>query len=170
MDIKIIRSSRRSISLSVSNSGEIIIKAPRYFPESDIELFVQHHSKWIEKQRDIIKSRNLKYPEPNESQRLLLIQKAKDELPQRTAYYANIMGLSPSGIKITGARTRFGSCSYKNSICYSWRLMQYPSAAIDYVIVHELAHIVHKNHSKDFYSLIASILPDYKERRELLKG
>ena len=58
------------------------------------------------------------------------------------------MGLTPAAVTITGARKRFGSCSASNRICYSWRLMQYPEAAVDYVVVHELAHIVHKDHSR----------------------
>jgi predicted metal-dependent hydrolase len=79
------------------------------------------------------------------------------------------MGLRPAGVKITSAAKRFGSCSAKNSLCFSWRLMRYPEAAIDYVIVHELAHIRHKNHGRDFYTLIGAVLPDYRERKKLLK-
>ena len=74
-----------------------------------------------------------------------------------------------SGITITAARTRFGSCSPKNRLCFSWRLMAYPEEAIDYVVVHELAHLVHRNHGPEFYALVASILPDHKQRRALLK-
>ena len=64
---------------------------------------------------------------------------------------------------------RYGSCSSKNSICYSWRLMEKPGAAIDYVVVHELAHLKHKNHGPGFYACVAGVLPDYRERRKLLK-
>ena len=63
----------------------------------------------------------------------------------------------------------WGSCSGKNSISFSWRLMQYPEAAIDYVVVHELAHIRHHNHSAAFYSFVEKILPDYRERARLLR-
>ena len=79
------------------------------------------------------------------------------------------MGLEPTGVKITSAKKRFGSCSAKNSICYSWRLMLYSKEAIDYVVVHELAHIAHKNHGPQFYALIEKYLPDYKEREKLLR-
>ena len=80
------------------------------------------------------------------------------------------MGVCPTGMRITGARTRFGSCSGKNSICFSWRLMAYPQEAVDYVVVHELAHILHKNHGPAFYQCIESVLPDWRQRRALLKG
>ena len=90
-------------------------------------------------------------------------------LKERTDYFSGIMGLEPTGVKITSAKKRFGSCSAKNSICYSWRLMLYSKEAIDYVVVHELAHIAHKNHGPQFYALIEKYLPDYKEREKLLR-
>ena len=79
------------------------------------------------------------------------------------------MGVEPAGITVTGARTRFGSCSPKNRLCFSFRLMDYPMAAVEYVVVHELAHIRHKNHGPDFYKEIAAVLPDWQTRRQLLK-
>ena len=63
----------------------------------------------------------------------------------------------------------FGSCSSKRRISFSFRLMQYPAEAIDYVVVHELAHLRHMNHSPQFYALIEQYMPDYKSRRALLK-
>ena len=79
------------------------------------------------------------------------------------------MGVRPTGIRITAARTRFGSCSAKNRLCFSWRLMDYPDAVIDYVVVHELAHIVHKNHGPRFWELVERYMPDYKRRRAMLR-
>ena len=67
------------------------------------------------------------------------------------------------------ARRRFGSCSAEGHICFSWRLMQYPPEAIDYVVVHELAHLKHMDHSDAFYALVAQYLPDHKARRALLR-
>ena len=84
-------------------------------------------------------------------------------------FVAAIMGVTPASVKITSARTRFGSCSGKNGICFSLYLMQYPEAAIDYVVVHELAHIRRHDHSPAFYAEVARVLPDYKERMKLLK-
>ena len=96
-------------------------------------------------------------------------RRAKAELPPRVAYYSQILGVAPTGIKITSAKKRFGSCNGKNSICFSLYLMQYPQAAIDYVVVHELCHIRHHDHSPAFYRLVESVLPDYKERERLLR-
>lgn len=102
-----------------------------------------------------------------DAEREAYIRQAKACLPQRVAYYSERMGLSPTQVRITGARTRFGSCSSQGHICFSWRLMQYPPEAIDYVVVHELAHM---NHGAEFYVLIARYLPDWKARRALLRA
>ena len=79
------------------------------------------------------------------------------------------MGVEYSGVKITSAKTRYGSCSAENSICFSYLLMLKPLRAVDYVVVHELAHTVHHNHSRQFYALIEKYMPDYKERIKELK-
>ena len=96
-------------------------------------------------------------------------KKAKEYLPPRVAYYAALMGVTPTALKITSARTRYGSCSGKNSLCFSWRLMEYPTELVDYVIVHELAHIKHHDHSPAFYNFIGSVMPDHRERQRRLK-
>ena len=94
---------------------------------------------------------------------------AAEVIPQRVAVYSAVMGLTPAGVRITDAKKRFGSCSGQNRLCFSWRLMQYPPEAVDYVVVHELAHIRHHNHSPAFYALVARYMPDYRERQALLR-
>lgn len=168
MEYKLIRNKRKTIELSISDDFLPLVKAPLKMSTEDIEKFVLKHEKWIEKQ--IIKKRehDEKFALSPEEETVLK-EKALPYLKERTEYFAKLMGLKYNGIKITSAKKRFGSCSGKNSICYSWHLMQYPPEAIDYVVVHELAHTVHKNHSKDFYKMIEKYLPDYKKREKLLK-
>lgn len=98
-----------------------------------------------------------------------LTERAKREIPPRVSFYAEKMGVEPTGIRITAARKRFGSCSGKNSLCFSCLLMQYPPEAVDCVVVHELAHIRHHDHSAAFYAFIHSVMPDYRTREALLK-
>ena len=74
-----------------------------------------------------------------------------------------------TGVKITTARKRYGSCSGKNSLCFSCFLMLCPEEAIDLVVVHELCHIQVKNHGPDFYALLEQVLPDWRERKKLLR-
>ena len=91
-------------------------------------------------------------------------------LPGKVQYYSSLIGVTPGGITVTGARTRFGSCSGKNNLSFSFYLMRFPEEAIDYVVVHELCHILQHNHGKEFYKEIEKILPDYKEREKLLRS
>ena len=94
---------------------------------------------------------------------------AKTLLTNRTLEYAKRTGLMPIAIKVNSAKTRWGSCSGKNSINFSWRLIMASDDIIDYVVVHELAHIKEHNHSVRFWAVVASILPDYKTRERKLK-
>ena len=98
-----------------------------------------------------------------------LKKEAKLYFEAKTRVFSEIMGLKYGRIKITSAKTRFGSCSSDKNICFSYILMLYPEPAREYVIVHELCHLVYMNHSKEFYALLESYLPDYKERKRLLK-
>ncbi|WP_283606695.1 M48 family metallopeptidase [Faecalispora anaeroviscerum] len=165
----LIRSSRKTLSLEITRDAAVVVRAPKRCPQSEIDLFVTQREDWIHSALKRQRCRMEQHPEPSAAEREQLICRAKEILPERVAYYANLMELHPTGLTITGAVSRFGSCSPKNRLCFSWRLMQYPMPAVDYVVVHELAHIRHKNHGKDFYALVQSVLPDYRERWQLLK-
>jgi predicted metal-dependent hydrolase len=88
---------------------------------------------------------------------------------QRCQWYADATGLKPVAVNITEARKRWGSCGSKGTLNFSWRLIMAPPEVIDYVIVHELAHIGRLNHSPAFWRQVADILPDYKKREKWLK-
>lgn len=94
---------------------------------------------------------------------------AKQFLVDRTMFFGKKLGLIPASVKVNSAKTRWGSCSSKNSINFSWRLIMATDEVIDYVIVHELAHIRELNHSPMFWGVVGSILPDYKTRQKMLK-
>ena len=166
-DYTLIRARRRTMSLQLDRDGRAVVRAPYGVKREFIDRFVAEHEDWLNRAREKQQNRRLAHPEPTDEERKALIAQAKEYLPMRVAYWSSIMGLT--SLKITSARTRFGSCSGKNSICFSWRLMQYPTEAIDYVVVHELAHIRHHDHSPAFYALIERYLPDWRERMKLLK-
>ncbi len=94
---------------------------------------------------------------------------AKSYLLPRVATFAAIMQCHPSCIKINAAKTRWGSCSGKNSINFSWKLMMADEKTIDYVIIHELAHIKEHNHSKRFWSIVEKEMPGYQLQQHSLK-
>ena len=163
------RSSRKTISLEFDGDGKLIVRAPRFVSDAYIRRFVGEKEDWIRRAEARAAERRAAHPEPTEAERRELIRKAKEVLPAKTAHYAAVMGVSPTRITITSAKKRWGSCSAKNALSFSWRLMQYDERAIDYVVVHELAHIRHHDHSPAFYALVASVLPDHRERRALLR-
>lgn len=170
MDYKVIKSARKTISLEVRPDLTVVVKAPLRMRRKEISAFVQKHEEWLKDALVRTQRRALLQAELDTPQRQKRLQREAEEyLPQRTEYWAKIMQVSPAGIRITDAKTRFGSCSAKNRICYSRRLMAYPQQAVDYVIVHELAHILQKDHSPRFYAIVQRYLPDWKERRNLLK-
>ena len=95
--------------------------------------------------------------------------KAREIFADRMTFYAPQMGVKPGGLRISGARGRWGSCGANNSINLVWRLVMAPVEMIDYVVVHELAHLIRRDHSAAFWREVARILPDYAQRRRYLK-
>ena len=168
MDYKVVYSGRKTIALSVKD-GALVVKAPYGTKKARIEKLISSHENWINKHIQKQKEKNAKYGNLSEGRIAELKKAAKQILPAKVSYYAQIMGLKYGRITITSAKTRFGSCSSKGNIAFSYRLMMYPDAAIDYVVVHELAHLKEMNHSPAFYKVVESVLPDYKERIKLLK-
>lgn len=94
---------------------------------------------------------------------------AKNVMTKKIDEFSNIMSLIPIAVKINSAKTRWGSCSGKNSINFSWRLILASDDVIDYVVIHELAHIKEHNHSERFWKIVSDVMPDYKQREEKLK-
>lgn len=165
------RSDRKTISISIAQDLTVMVKAPLKMPVKDIELFISKHSSWIEKHKALTAQRNEYRRENALSQEQIkqLKIKARETLHDRVKHFSSIMNVRPAKVKITSAVTRWGSCSGKNSLSFSFRNMLLPQDLIDYIVVHELAHIRVKNHSHVFYDEIAKYMPDYKERIAKLK-
>ena len=112
-------------------------------------------------------------PGPFEKTKPMLValykQLAGSVLNNRVAHFGEQMQVSPSGVRVTSAATRWGSCSGKNSLCFSWRLVMAPPDAVDYVVVHELAHCVVHSHAPAFWQLVQTHLPDYRDREAKLR-
>ncbi len=98
-----------------------------------------------------------------------MVEQAQEILINRVNYFANLMQLLPQSLSICNSKRVWGSCSKEADIKLNWRLIMLPPDLIDYVVVHELSHIIEFNHSKLFWKLVGSVLPNYKERRALLK-
>ena len=161
----VVRSSRRTLCIEISRDKKVTVRAPMRASDERIAGFVQKKARWVEKHLNKMKP----LTEKSELEIELLRKKASEEIPPRVEYWSKIMELYPLSVKITAAKKRYGSCSSKNRICFSLYLAEYPPEAVDYVVVHELAHIKYKNHSRDFHALVGKYLPDQEERKKLLR-
>jgi predicted metal-dependent hydrolase len=158
------------MAIEITNDLQVMVRAPLRLDKKSIDRFVERYAGWIDKAIEKRKRLQQKESPPMSPEREGELRRlAHAVLPAKTEHYGRIMGMLPTGVKITSAKTRYGSCSSKNSICYSWRLMEKCEAAIDYVVVHELAHLAHKNHGAQFYACVQKVLPDCRERRKFLK-
>jgi len=126
-------------------SGSLEFNSGFYIPEDDIPYAKSIFIKWYKRQ-------------------------AKLNIPKRVRWYASSNGLKYQGIRITGASRRWGSCTATGNLNFSWKLMFLPLKIVDYVVVHELAHLKQHNHSRKFWAEVEKMLPDYKERRKWLKN
>ena len=169
MDTEIIYSDRKTVAIEVHAGGRVIVRAPFGTSMKVISGIIDSRREWIAKTRERLKEKDETHPQKSEAEIQELIRKAKTELPPIIAKYSAVMNVTPTHFSVTRAKTRFGSCSGKNAVNFSCFLMDYPYEAIEYVVVHELAHIKQHNHSKLFWAEVEKILPDYKARQELLK-
>ena len=171
MDYEIIFSRRKTISLQVRHDGTVIVRAPMGSSKKFIEEFVQKHSDWIEKQKQRIRTNPSKMRAEYTSEQ---IAEFKQMTKQKVHFYINkwcAKGVKvPKAVKITSARTRFGSCSPKGTVCFSCFLCLYEESAIEYVVVHEFTHFLQADHSPRFHALMTAQMPDWKERKKLLNS
>lgn len=87
----------------------------------------------------------------------------------RTLVFADMLKLYPSNIRVKEQKSIWGSCSSRNNINFNWKLIMAPQAVLDYIVVHELCHLRHRDHSKNFWGLVEQTMPDYKDKRKWLK-
>lgn len=96
-------------------------------------------------------------------------EKALQKVLERVSYYQKYFDLAPNKVMIKDQKKRWGSCSSQRNLYFNWKCIMAPSFVLDYLVVHEMCHMVHMNHSADFWNLVKSILPDYEKSREILK-
>lgn len=171
----LIRSGRKTIGISVKPGGEIIIRAPYLLPQAAVLSFVYEKTDWIlaAYEKQLKSSPPVNAPVKKDAAVLALEKRyrnaAKEYIPKRVEYYHSLTGGHYTKITIRDQKTRWGSCSSTGTLSFNYRLMLAPPRVLDYVVVHELCHLTYMNHSKDFWNMVGSILPDYKKYRKWLK-
>lgn len=179
VEYNIVRSNRKTYSISLDEFGTILIRTPLYTTDYDVERIIVEKQYWITNHLIKLKERQRNKPVNNytEAQYLAIkkryIDAAKEYIPKRIAYfvsqYSSLIPNSYNRIAVRDQKTRWGSCSSNGTLSFNWRLMLAPPTILDYVIVHELCHLTHMNHSSEFWECVLKILPDYKERKKWLK-
>lgn len=172
MDYELIRSKRRSLAIEISSDGQLLVRAPKKMSQEEIEDFLLKKESWIKKHQE----RFAKAREDNEhtltitSEELNELKKsALEYFPDRVALYAQKMNLTYGRVSIRCQQTLWGSCSSKGNLNFNCLLMLMDEDIRDYIIVHELSHRKHMNHSAAFWKTVESVLPDYRQRRAKLK-
>ena len=206
---KVIRSNRRTLSISINENAELIVRAPHLLSMNKIHDFINEKKKWVNKQQKIINNRlndsafdkdmalmlGSLYPikiKTDQSEKLtfngeeFLVRSSDQELIHsslkkwykkkfrevaipRLTYFADQYNLSVNQVRIKEQRTLWGSCSSRNNINLNYLLIMAPMNVIDYVIIHELAHTIHRNHSSHFWKTVESMMPNFKEAKTWLK-
>jgi predicted metal-dependent hydrolase len=169
IEYELIRSNRKTLTIQVKPDGSVIVRAPVRLAKYGIAKFVKDHETWIFAQQEKLEKYHENMHVITDEERQEGILQAKKIFPERTAYFAERMGVTYNRITIREQKTRWGSCSSAGNLNFNWKLVLMPSELLDYVVVHELAHRKEMNHSPRFWAVVEKELPDYHERREKLK-
>ena len=169
MEYTILRSRRKTIAIEVTPAGTVVVRCPQRMSRRDIQHFVDSKHHWISSHLSRIQQTGLQ-PVFSGEELQEMVQWAKDTLPERVAFWAARAGVTYGRITVRRQRTRWGSCSAGGDLSFNCLLAMMPEAVLDYIIVHELCHRRHMNHSSDFWAEVARLLPDYQSSRIWLKN
>jgi len=170
---RLIRSRRTTLSLTLNDNGVVIIRAPYILSIKSVENFIIKKQNWIKRKQILIKKNRAEKERFNmlvNKENLANIKKsAKGKLLNQLDCLSKKHRYPYSTMRLSGAKTRWGSCSSRNSINLNWKIMFAPPQVIDYLIIHELVHTKHKNHKKVFWEAVKKIHPTYKNDNKWLK-
>lgn len=169
-------SHRRSIAIQIGVGGKMTVRCPYHMGKWIVDGFLREKQDWIYKHytEAVGKADDSNSHSPihtNEDPALVNKHKkyARKIFEAKVAYFQQFTGGEYTSITIRDQKTRWGSCSGRGTLSFNWRLILAPTEILDYVVVHELCHLTHMNHSKEFWGLVGSVIPDYKARRKWLK-
>lgn len=169
--IEIVRSRRTTASIQIRPDGTVVFRAPVGMPEGEIRRILREKRVWIETHREkAVKNREHAARAPLTPEDIRrLAREAAEALPPLVKACAARVGVTYGRITIRNQTSRWGSCSASGNLNFNCLLMLAPPEVQEYVVVHELAHRIHMNHSAAFWQEVERILPDYRERVRWLK-
>lgn len=154
------------VKFSISTSGRLQMSVPKYTGNFLAKRFLNQNREVI---REKLPIKDPSSQRARDAKKKILTKRAKEYLPYRLEYYAKLYNYHYDKIRLTHANTRWGSCSSNRTISLNIGLMQVPEPLRDYVILHELAHLNHMDHSKAFWDEVGSHDKRYKDHRKRLK-
>ena len=168
---RLIRARRKTLSIRITQEGNLEIRAPLRMPKGEIEAFLKEKAQWIETHRAKVLAEYAQGQEAplGEEEILTLAEQMRQRLPEKLNRHAASMGVTFGRVTIRCQQTRWGSCSGKGNLNFNCLLMLAPEEVLDYVVVHELAHRKQMNHSALFWQEVARECPDYKKSLRWLK-
>ena len=172
---EVVYSRRKTCAVSISAEGKITLRLPLRTSEAQVRHLLLDKQHWIITHylEAVKRAKNRPVSNLTDTQRAALekryITAAKEYFPKRVACFAPLTGGTYTRITIRDQKTRWGSCSSTGTLSFNYRLMFAPPRVLDYVVVHELCHLTQMNHSRAFWDLVASVLPDYRVYRSWLK-
>jgi len=171
MEYEIVRSNRRTLAVEIKPDGRVVVKAPLRMSGLAIKYFLKEKEDWIERSVEKVKKNqgNLNTEKFTDEEIKALKKKAREMILPLVEDYAEIMGVIYGRVAIRAQKSRWGSCSREGNLNFNCLLAACPEGALRYVVVHELCHRKHMNHSKAFWNEVEEYMPDYKEHRRWLK-
>ena len=168
-EYRVIHSRRKTFSMQIDAQG-LLLRVPLGATQRQIEQFLREHTRWIEKHMTLLERQKAAGARHLSQQELTALgEQAKAVIPRRVAYYAPLVGVTYGRITIRCQQTRWGSCSAKGNLNFNCLLMLAPPQVLDSVVVHELCHRRHMNHSERFYDEVLRVFPEYHKWHGWLK-
>ena len=171
--ISVIRSTRKSLSLEVRDANTVLARIPTRVSDRELKAFVENHRSWILEKTAVMAEReeNRKSTPAPPPELLSKTDRMKIQLKigKRVRHYCETMGVTVGYVTVKSQKTRWGSCSAKGNVNFNYQLAFLPEELLDYVVIHELAHRRHMDHSRAFWAEVEKYCPDYRERKAALK-
>ncbi|MDW7674282.1 MAG: M48 family metallopeptidase [Bacillota bacterium] len=165
---KSVRAKRLRITVSLQG---VTVTIPQHLEERHAVAFIEEKKYWVHNKFMALKvksKQNISQSKTKAPTKELKL-KAQTTIAARVDFYARKLGVEYNRVLIKDQKTRWGSCSNKKNLNFSWRLIMAPSEVLEYVVVHEICHLVYMNHSRDFWQLVAKLFPDYQQQRKWLR-
>lgn len=167
------RARAKTIRLVVERSGAIRVTAPLSVSEARIRAFVASKESWVAHHVGRVVARRAELPPDITDNSLTHFARYKERarllVTRKARAWARVMEVSYGMIRVKRGKTSWGSCSKKGNLNFHYKALFLPESLQDYLVIHELAHLVHLNHSRAFWKLVETHDPDWREHRRLLK-